>query len=324
MPPRPFAPPFLAVVPPEASLPWVALAARWPSPLRILRTRGAAGAMALAKAWWRDRLSRPHQPVLLAALNRAPAWRGLFARDPRYMHCALSHFIDRRFDARQRFAAMATDLRAADRAFGADLARRLARRERVRLCTLAPDLHLTLSLNDMSYHEGLWALSLRDDAGTRLYYLSFAFRGERELLVPTLQGPGGQSEAARDTVRRLTKLAEGLRPPALLLAALRMLCDAWGVDRLLGIAPEHHVKGRWNLRGKRLRFDYTALWQEQCGTPSIDGHWRLPLAQAQRAMQDMPANKRAMYRRRYAMLDRMAVQIGVALGRPAEPLAAAA
>lgn len=294
----------------------VAVAALWPAPARVMRSRGVAGAGAIGKAWFRDWLSRPHRALLLATLNQHPAWHRLFARDPRYAHCVMSHFIDRRHGVPERFSAMAVDLQAAAAAFGTRIAERIIEREPIRLWSLGPDVHLCLGLNDVSYHEGLWALSLRDASGARLYYLSFCFRAGRELIVPTLQGPGGPGDAARDTIRRITKDAEGLRPPALLMAALRTLCALWGIERLSGIAPEHHVKGRWNLRGTRLRFDYRGFWQEQGGRPCTSGHWNLPLAPAPRPLQDVPANKRAMYRRRHAMLQVMNGQIAEAFGVP--------
>lgn len=279
--------------------------ARWPSPAAILQARGVDRWADSAKAWWRHAWAARHHPVLLAVLDRHPAWRRLFEADPRYAHCALSHFVDRRFGMGERFASMAADLQAAAHWFGASLVSRLVQREQVSLWSLDEDTHLHLGLNDVSYHEGLWALSLRDASGRRLYYLSFSFLGARTLLIPTVQGPIGPDESARDLIRRLTKSAHGMRPPVLLIAALRLLAAQWGCAQLLGIAPEHHVKGRWNLRGRRLRFDYATLWQEQGGQPDRGGHWALPLPLGCRELHEVPSHKRAMYRRRLAMLETM-------------------
>lgn len=301
--------------------------ATWPAVSQLLAARGARGASAWLKTGVRQLRAQPHRQPLLQALRQHPAWARLFARDPRYFHCASSHFIDRRHGMGQRITAMAADLHAAAAALGPALAERIGSGQPLRLWSLNDDVHLQLGLNDCSYHEGLWALSLRDNAGRRLYYVSLSFRDGQAVLVPTLQGPAGGEDDARTVIRTLTKQAEGLRPQALLLAALRAACTAWRVQHLAGIAPEHHVKGRWNLRKNRLHFDYPGFWQEQGGHPAADGHWTLPVVLASRAPEDAPSNKRAMYRRRQALLDAMAADVQRALSgasAPSEALSLAA
>lgn len=299
----------------------------WPTLAEMVGARGPgrAGAAVWLKTAWRQWCSRRHQATLLQVLARQPAWAQCFARQPNYFRCAISHFIDRRHGTAQRIATMAADLSTAGDLLGPALADRLARGDWLPLWSLHDGVQLCLGLNDVSLHEGLWALALRDGQGRRLYYLSFCFRSPQALLVSTVQGPaGGEQDDARALIRQLTKQAEGLRPQALLMAGLRAACQAWGIDQLAGIAPEHHIKGRWNLRSSRLRFDYAGFWQEQGGQRADDGHWQLPPTLPCRAAQDAPPNKRAMYRRRQAMLDDLAHSLAQALGplQPAARLAA--
>ncbi len=291
----------------------------WPGVAEVMAARGSTGVAAWCKTWYRHLLSQPHQTPLLNALAAQPAWAQRFEQDASYFHCVSSHFVDRRLGMAQRIRALSSDLDAAHAAFSPQLAARIAQGECVRLWSLNNDAHLCLGLNDVSYHEGLWALSLRDSAGGRLYYLSLCFGPDGSLLVPTLQGPAGTDQAPRDVIRQLTKKAEGLRPQALLMAGLRAACAAWQISHLAGVAPENHIKGRWNHRGKRLRFDYAALWHEQGGELAAHGHWALPLVLPQRPPQDVPAQKRAMYRRRQVLLDTMASSVAEALGRPLSP-----
>ncbi|MBW8779742.1 MAG: DUF535 family protein, partial [Burkholderiales bacterium] len=91
--------------------------------------------------------------------------------------------------------------------------------------------------------------------------------------------------------------------PHLLVHALRVLAARWGVTRLRGIDPENHVKGKWNLRDSRLRFDYRGFWAEHDGARDASGNWGLPLGTALRPLEEVPTKRRAMYRRRYAMLE---------------------
>ncbi len=282
----------------------------WPGSASMMAARQARGASEWLKTWWRGWRSQSHRPVLLGALARHPVWAARFGQEPRYFHCVQSHQVDRRLAMGQRIEALARDISAADLVFGPALAPRIASGEQVRLASVAAaegGLHICLGLNDCSYHEGVWALSLRDDLGRRLYYMSLSFGSTRSVLVPTVQGPTAVRQHSadddnRELLRRITKAAQGLRPPALLMAGLRSACAAWGIDHLAGIAPQHHVKGRWNLRASRLRFDYQLFWREQGGYRAADGNWTLPTQQAQRPLSEVPTQKRAMYRRRQALL----------------------
>jgi uncharacterized protein VirK/YbjX len=170
----------------------------------------------------------------------------------------------------------------------------------------------------VSFHEGLWQLGLVDAAGERTYSLGFGFLRDGTLLVGNVQGPSLGTDGLA-LIRRATAAAEGLRPPYLLLHVLRHLARRWGVADLRGIDPEHHVKGRWNLRRTRLQFDYRAFWQESGATQRPDGHWQLPLVLAMRGPEDVPSKRRAMYRRRQSLLAQVESQVVRAFGGGAGP-----
>ncbi len=124
-----------------------------------------------------------------------------------------------------------------------------------------------------------------------------------------VQGPSLKDEGL-DRIRDATHAAHGMRPPHLLVHALRVLAAQWGATRLQGVDPENHVKGRWNLRDSRLRFDYRAFWAEHEGVRDEDGNWSLPPATALRPLEEVPTKRRAMYRRRYAMLAALQSAVG--------------
>jgi len=107
----------------------------------------------------------------------------------------------------------------------------------------------------------------------------------------------------------LTSVAEGLRPGYLLVHLLRALAGHLGVTRLTAVDPLNHVKGRWNHRASRLKFDYREFWIELGGSAADDANWKLPLAVPQRPLAEVPSKRRAMYRRRYSMLDAMVEQM---------------
>jgi uncharacterized protein VirK/YbjX len=284
-------------------------AGRWPSAQEHVVWSGRKGWSAWVKRHkysWRMLVSAPWRGRFLQAVQQHPAWRELHRRHPECYYPPLSHFLDRRFSLGQRFQVALADLRAAEPHFGSGLALRLAQGELVTLWTLGEDCRLVLGVNEVSLNEGRWSLSLRDAQGRRLYSLSFGFLPCGSLLVGTVQGPQTGMPDPEGLIRDLTKTAEGVRPPYLLFEALRAAAALWRVPALLGIDPEHHIKGRWNLRSRRLRFDYRRFWSEVGAQRRSDGYWAAGLQPLPRDLAEVPSRKRSMYRRRWAMLDGMA------------------
>ena len=118
-----------------------------------------------------------------------------------------------------------------------------------------------------------------------------------------------------------------MRPPHVLVHTLRVLCAHWGATRLKGADPENHVKGRCNVRDSRLRFDYRAFWAEHDAVRDEGGNWSLPLTTSQRPLEEVPTKRRAMYRRRYAMLEALQQAVAglaeVKYAPPPKPVAVA-
>ena len=48
---------------------------------------------------------------------------------------------------------------------------------------------------------------------------------------------------------------------------------------------------------------YNEVWEDRGGTRVAPTHFELPLAGSRRPLEEVPAKKRSMYRRRYEMLD---------------------
>jgi uncharacterized protein VirK/YbjX len=173
----------------------------------------------------------------------------------------------------------------------------------ITLLELGDHTRVVLSLNDVSFHEGLWQIGLVGADGVRLYSIGFGVTDARTILMGNVQGPSLKDEGL-DRIRDATHSAHGMRPPHLLVHTLRVLAARWDATALHGVDPENHVKGRWNLRDSRLRFDYRAFWAEHEGVRAdAGGNWSLPLDTALRPLEEVPTKRRAMYRRRYAMLE---------------------
>jgi hypothetical protein len=261
-----------------------------------------------AKYLWRLALTWNVRARLLREFSGWTMAEALFRAQPRAFYPVMNHLIDRRLGAQARLRTTLTSLRVVCDCVGDDDNVRSLLTQGITLVELADGTRVVLSLNDVSFHEGLWQVGLIGADGVRLYSIGFGFTDAHTLLMGNVQGPSLKDEGL-ERIRDVTHAAHGMRPPHLLVHTLRVLAAQWGATRLQGIDPENHVKGRWNLRNSRLRFDYRAFWAEHEAARDAGGNWSLPLDTALRPLEDVPTKRRAMYRRRYAMLE--ALQLAV-------------
>ena len=91
-----------------------------------------------------------------------------------------------------------------------------------------------------------------------------------------------------------------------------MACACWGIRRIEGIDSRHQVT-RYKKKEDEFKFDYRAYWIEHGAHQGLDGNWLLPVEARRRTPDEMPGHKRAMYRKRYALLDGIAAQTAEAL-----------
>ncbi len=185
------------------------------------------------------------------------------------------------------------------------------------IATPFPESSLSLGPNELDLQEGFWAISLRSPEGGRWYNLSFGFLGPGQLLISSIQGSPGERNEGLERARSLTKAAHGLRPPNLLFEALKSAARHWGISSIIGIDPKHHIKGRWNQRKKRLRFDYVGFWTEAGATLDEGGNWKMSIESNRKNLGEVASKKRSMYRKRFEMLDKMEDQIQAALRQSA-------
>ena len=260
------------------------------------------------KYLWRLALTWNVRGRLLREFADQAMPQALFRAQPRAFYPLMNHLIDRRLNAQARLRTTLASLRVVCASVGDEANVRSLLTHGMTLVELTDQTRVVLSLNDVSFHEGLWQVGLIGADGVRLYSIGFGFTDDQTLLMGNVQGPSLKDEGL-DRIRDVTHAAHGMRPPHLLVHTLRVLAAQWGVARLQGVDPENHVKGRWNLRDSRLRFDYRAFWTEHEARRDAGGNWTLPLDTALRALEDVPTKRRAMYRRRYAMLE--ALQLAV-------------
>ncbi|MFF7061496.1 DUF535 family protein [Pseudomonas sp. NPDC008258] len=231
-------------------------------------------------------------------------------------------YLSKCWEAPQRLEVVASHFEVLAGEFPALLL--LGRDESLTLCDLAsysPGCRLVLDRPIWFKREGELVLNLFQ-GDLRVASLAFTLcrdQGELLMFIGAVQGihKGIDSETSLAIYRDLTKDFEGLRPRSLLLEALKCLARTLGVVHLYAVSDtcRHHRHPYFGSdKAQDLAANYDVIWQENGATASNrEDFFIIPLAPAQRAEQDIPAKKRAMYRRRQALLDDVFLRLQAAL-----------
>jgi uncharacterized protein len=147
----------------------------------------------------------------------------------------------------------------------------------------------------------------------RVYSVAFTIgeeNGRRVIYVGALQGRN--LENAMEIYRNLTHALHGLRPRDFLLNALKMLCSSIGIDSIWGISSDcrqHNSKYFSGSHREKLLADYDEVWKEHGGIEMDNGFFQFPAIVVYKEMSEISTRKRANYRRRYAMLRKLELDI---------------
>ncbi len=177
---------------------------------------------------------------------------------------------------------------------------------------ICPQLTVTIDHARWLLCEGELVLNLFM-GDLRVVSLAFSIGGDvlgtTCIYVGALQGihRGIPHEQSLAIYRDLTKQLNGLRPKPLIVDVLRMMATQLGANRILAVADDNrqHRHPYFGKRERRsLASNYDEIWQELGGRlDSESGFYDIPLQYSDRDLSEIPSKKRAMYRRRYEMLD---------------------
>lgn len=176
-----------------------------------------------------------------------------------------------------------------------------------------PGLRLVLFKDPWLKREGEVALKLLLH-DRFLYAVAFTLGIDREGRVAHVGAiQGSAEEKSRELYRELTHKLNGMRPRDFMLEALKLVCREAGVTSIHAIsnAQRHHRHPYFGKAGveKIKQVDYDEIWMEHQGLLLANGFYKIPIALRRREPEDFPARKRALYRRRYQMLDKLALDV---------------
>ncbi len=150
----------------------------------------------------------------------------------------------------------------------------------------------------------------------RLYSIAFTLGvndGHPLIFVGALQG--SNSEAALRIYRDMTHALHGMRPRDFLMVALKHLCGELGIGTIWAISNEkrqHNSPYFGNSHKKMVLVTYNNVWLEHGGKELDNGFYEIPAIVKYKDKDEIATRKRATYRRRYAVLDRLALDIKAA------------
>ena len=159
--------------------------------------------------------------------------------------------------------------------------------------------------------EGVLSLELNVES-THIYQIMFwagyTKFGETALWIGAMQGPN--MENARDVVKKMTKVCHGYRTKNLILYMLQAMVRTMGIKKIYAVSNYGYYANNHVRVDRKLKTNFGDFWVEAGGKETEDERfYELPLVEPRKTMEEVPTRKRAVYRRRFAFLDEVDVEI---------------
>lgn len=168
-------------------------------------------------------------------------------------------------------------------------------------------LRLVLFFDPGQRKEGLLSVVLRwGDAALyqMIFWIAKDAAGAWALWIGAMQGPN--VDGAKDVIKKLTKACHGFRTKNLILYATQAVARAMGFAHLYAVTNEGYYANNHVRIDRKLKTNFSDFWQEAGGWETSDPRFdELPLTEARKTMEEVPTRKRAVYRRRFALMDEL-------------------
>ncbi len=173
-------------------------------------------------------------------------------------------------------------------------------------------LRLVLDKAEWFLREGEIVLNLFVN-NQRFYSIAFTLgidAGQAIVFVGALQG--SNVDTAQEIYRDITHSLHGMRPRDFLMTAFKLLCGELGINRIYAVSSDkrqHNSPYFGNSHKEKVLVAYNEVWLEHGGTALDNGFYDIPAIVKYKDMSEIATRKRAVYRRRYQMLDKLALDI---------------
>ncbi len=269
--------------------------------------------------YWRAIKHYRHFTKLYSLLSK-PALSFLTERYPRFYEKLFRPHIASNYTVEERTKALLEHFNFMEAYFElSDINQFYSERGKV-IFTL-PDGCFTLVLHylDQFECEGNCLISLLDKRFQRFYSVALSFQAVDHslgIVIGAIQGPPIQNEERMQQIKSFTRAYHGLRPRSFMIEAMQLFAQAMGASRMVAVTNHSHIaNGRSRRSKKQIVCDYNQLWQEYAVQSFDTSFVEIPLQTARKSLQVVKSKKRAMYRRRYDLLDSLKSHIFLLFNR---------
>lgn len=159
--------------------------------------------------------------------------------------------------------------------------------------------------------EGMMSVMLRLDKKP-LYQMIFWIapdkKGDMSMFIGAMQGPN--MDNARDVVKKVTKHCHAYRTKNLILYLTQAVARLLGMKHIYAVTNYGYYANNHVRTDRKLKTDFSEFWTEAGGHPTDDTRFdELPLVETRKTMEEVPTRKRAVYRKRFAMLDALDAEV---------------
>ena len=168
------------------------------------------------------------------------------------------------------------------------------------------EMRIVLLIHGGQKKEGLASIILFLSDNTAVYQIMFWIAKDSaenfSMYIGALQGPN--VENSKDLIKVLTKKCHAYRTKNLILYAAQAVARALNLKKIYAVTNKGYYANNHIRADRKLKTSFSDFWQECGGSPTNDKRFfELPLVEKRKTFEEIPTQKRAVYRRRFALLD---------------------
>ena len=167
-------------------------------------------------------------------------------------------------------------------------------------------MELVMRMEPGQRKEGLNALMLLLPDGEPIYQIIYWIArdklGDWSMWIGAMQGPN--MDDAKEVVKKITKKCHAYRTKNLILYATQAVARAFDLKKIFAVTNYGYYANNHVRSDRKLKTSFSDFWIEVGGNHSEDKRFDLlPLIETRKSEEEIPTRKRAVYRRRFALLD---------------------
>ena len=169
-------------------------------------------------------------------------------------------------------------------------------------------MELMIRIEPGQRKEGLLALMLLLPSGEPIYQIIFWIAkdklGDWSMWIGAMQGPN--MDDAKEVIKKITKKCHSYRTKNLILHAAQAVARSLDLRKIYAVTNEGYYANNHIRSDRKLKTSFSDFWMEAGGWHIEDPRFdMLPLVETRKSLEEIPTRKRAVYRRRFALLDEM-------------------